>query len=318
MLNRFTISEDIPSRIDRQEILEPTVPWAPPPIPSWYNVLALVNLESLYRRPTSPTWRHDRCLPFPKPLSFYTIEPPEFFVRIETWKAIQPAWLASVANGRSTVMNAQEWKTVLRIPFDGGVPGGDDLQTLKDAAKYACWKAVRERCWHEGIPRPHIHDILARAMLRTNETDLTTERSTMWALHELNFKYELLSLDRRIAEGPIQGQDARLYWLQREAAVLSCFYGGDTGETLICTADPSYARSGLADSDWQERKTYVRNMIVLMQAWGVYCPGELRAGGDWTNIPLFVFQRMERRMIEGYCQAFYFNFSRLPTLPRTL
>lgn len=223
-----------------------------------------------------------------------------------------------MANGRSTVMNAQEWKTLLRIPFDGGVPEVDDLQTLKDATKYACWRAVRERCWYEGLPRPHIHDIYTRAKLRSNEADLTTERSTMWALHELNFKYELISLDRQAATGPVENQDVRLYWLQREAAVLSCFYGGDTGETLIYTADMSFARCGLADGDWKERKKYVYNMIALMRGWGVYCNPELCAEVDWANIPFFVFERLEKRMIQQYCQTFYSIFTRLPTLPRTL
>jgi hypothetical protein len=80
----------------------------------------------------------------------------------------------------------------------------------------------------------------------------------LWELYELNFRFELLALDRR-ASGTAENDDVR------QDDILACI--STPGCSSLLVADVKYANQGLAAESWVERLPYLLALQKLMRTW---------------------------------------------------
>ena len=131
-------------------------------------------------------------------------------------------------------------------------------------------------------------------------------QKTLWELTELNFHFELLSLDKRAL-----GSSFNQYEHEQQAMVLKCFK-----VPSLVVADAQLVNTGLQAHDWQERLLFLLVLRALMRVWdglkltplvlpdlayGMYTEGEV--------------QELEDYIACFYMQMFYCLFGCTAVIP---
>jgi hypothetical protein len=139
-----------------------------------------------------------------------------------------------------------------------------------------------------------------------------TVRGILWELYQLNFAYELLSLDRRACSNLDTSDDLQL--MQRQAMVSKCF-----------PVDPFLSRSlpdrncGLAANTIEERLPFIVLLVRVMQSWrGNKPPIFNLAAGSYQKIPGSQATGFEEAATKYYCQQFFNYFGRAALVPHHL
>lgn len=157
--------------------------------------------------------------------------------------------------------------------------------------------------------------IKTRAMLEKGDLSLSlhTIRQVVWDLYELNFRIELLALDRSVfPRGKITSEQSTV----RENMMLDIFLDG----TLIFHRLPA-KDLGLGAKDWLACIPYVEAFRKFIIDWPsspsrtlVSIPDSLASAHDGEQRLLAA----EGMLFSFYCQTFFLYFGRAPSVPHHL
>lgn len=140
----------------------------------------------------------------------------------------------------------------------------------------------------------------------------------LWELYELNFRFELLTLDRTVAPsmwGALGKRTAEEQMAQRDIAVRRVFpLDGFVISSYLVEKIPN-RNLGLAADDWKERAAYIFTLSTLMQSWEG-CPSSIKYAAE-VMVEARV-EALEGEVTKFYCQTFFDYFGRAPILPHRL
>ena len=127
-------------------------------------------------------------------------------------------------------------------------------------------------------------------------------RGILWELYNLNFAYELLSLDRCACSESNLVRLNDLQLVQRQSMISKCF-----------PVDPFFSRSlperncGLAAHDIEEHLPFILRLVCVMQSWkGDKPPIFNLAAWSYHEIPGNQALMLEDAATKYYCQPFFF------------
>ncbi|KAF8218572.1 hypothetical protein L208DRAFT_1349985, partial [Tricholoma matsutake] len=132
----------------------------------------------------------------------------------------------------------------------------------------------------------------------------------LWELTQLNFRFELLALDRHASASPSR-QDEH----ERQAMVLKCF-----NVPSLIAVDVQRANSGLQAHDWQERLPFLLALRALMRDWDGLKPTPLLLP-DLASLDMYTeanVQQLEIHIARFYTQTFYSLFGCAAVIPTRL
>jgi len=138
-------------------------------------------------------------------------------------------------------------------------------------------------------------------------------KEIMWDLFELNFRMELLSLDRVLVPRKYMSGAQRA---EREAKVADVLPQG-----LFTWSQPSLRDEGLAGRLWEDRMEYVEAFRELLSTWPGSTAGVLAVMSAGSRLgSTFVSDRDRVERVEAvaypfYCQTFFEYSGRAPTVP---
>ncbi|KAG7443498.1 uncharacterized protein BT62DRAFT_1009311 [Guyanagaster necrorhizus] len=133
--------------------------------------------------------------------------------------------------------------------------------------------------------------------------DCRRGRELVWHLSELNFRGQLLVLDRRHAQAPLLKGDEDItamttsFRMEREQAVLRVF-----PEQSLTFIDVTVVSEGLSSHDWEVRSIHLEALQDVMQKWNVPLPGScfgLLVGTEWNEVGC------KKILAAHYAQTFY-------------
>jgi hypothetical protein len=273
-------------------------PIAPVPIGSWSTALAAVNTDParVDARFQSP---HDRKYIFPEPGLFIAANEMRRARYFTTWQAIEPACIYRFfSSSTPTPLSNQEWRDILIGDITSKTP------TSKSAlAREHAHRLLGSAIDDLGIDINHTPSTAAPAVLDDAEA-----RWILWRLTELNFRFELLALDKRV--GP-----ARQDEMERQEAIQDCLQFGS-----LLVVDSEDARKGLQSDDWRSRLPCLLQLQNLMRDWeGVKPSGLLEeriiAIHDYKESDVLL---LEDSIAHFYTDSFFRFFGRAATVPARL
>lgn len=136
-------------------------------------------------------------------------------------------------------------------------------------------------------------------------------REILWELYELNFIYELQSLDRRACHNLDLSDSTQLF--DRQTKISQCFPLGSFPHVSI----PS-ENTGLVDDDFDKRFRFVTGLVFVVNSWKGDKPSVL--AGDPYDLQLSPNECREMEVIvtNYYCQQFFNYFGRAAQIPHRL
>lgn len=146
--------------------------------------------------------------------------------------------------------------------------------------------------------------------------EITAE--VIWELFELNFRFELLSLDRAAAPEMWEAHDGltkEAAQISRDEQVRSVFAldGGAPGSYVLLNM-PNL-NGGLAAENWMDRAPHIFALVKLMSPWKGY-PVELRNSSAFMSE--MNVEAIEQVAVKFYHQTFFNYFHRLAISPHRL
>ncbi|KDR74565.1 hypothetical protein GALMADRAFT_141585 [Galerina marginata CBS 339.88] len=146
---------------------------------------------------------------------------------------------------------------------------------------------------------------------------LQMTKEIIWDLYDLNFRLEMLALDRCVV--PHEGL-SEYAALERDLMVAACFYGMSFVRVDIPSTD-----EGLGAPAWEDRMEYVEAFRLLLCTWPGSPSGRLRSMSAITRTSSSSFSSTSHQVsaVKGiaypfYCQTFFEYFGRAPSVPHQL
>jgi hypothetical protein len=139
-------------------------------------------------------------------------------------------------------------------------------------------------------------------------------REILWELYQLNFYYELLSLDRRACTNLITSDNLQL--IDRQALISECFPADPLKSTSLPTRN-----CGLAGPDIEERLPFVLALVRVMQSWKGDKPPVFQLASavkSFREISTSRATELEEAATKYYCQQIYNYFGRAALVPHRL
>ncbi|KAF8062586.1 hypothetical protein FPV67DRAFT_1673056 [Lyophyllum atratum] len=317
-------------------------PRAPPSIELWARALENVN------RAKSMLVHHGHGtigFRFPDPHLFLAGR--NGFIHTACWLITRIFHMGNIVHGvYETPTTAQQWRDGLnRIRRVLG-PDFDTLATsmptpalpaqVASSSSHVAHTVSRKRKRNDTLIFPESYSLDSRSTttidfhdfrINLSSPDLLQEtlpldlRSlVLWELHENNFRFELLTLDKIMAPTKWQAAPDRDEGYRqpalRDAQVLKVFPAEDGGVASYVVGAMPKKNVGLAAECWRERAPYVTALGMLLRDWQ-NCPSDIIEG---CSRPLgeTSFRDFENKVAGFYCQTFSNHFSRAPVLPRRL
>jgi hypothetical protein len=266
----------------------------PLPIPVWRDALKAV------KRDEAPAFYHTRYL-FPEAAIFASTNEARRAKFFATWNVFRPACILRVFSVESLAapLAGQQWRDFL---LDGllSLSRESNMVRRREEVKAIFAGALDELQIDLHVP-PSSH-------FPTVPVD--EAQKILWELTELNFRFELLALDKR-ASSPSSHRDED----ERQAMVLKCF-----GVPSLIVADEQQANSGLQAHTWQERLPFLLALRALMRDWdGLKSTPllllDLASHDMYTEADV---QQLEDHIARFYTQTFYRLFGRAAVVPTRL
>jgi hypothetical protein len=298
----------------RNKYLPLSSPLSPFSVPAWSAGLQAVDQSPTLLVAASKISNHFGHYAFPDPGLFVSPASDEKKARfIESWLRIREAWLMRVANETSLAMSGQNWRDLLAT--DLSVIQNSDTKAAKRRQKILALLTPKSE---------HFLDIKTRS---TAGEPITWQgsnyppgllpadhivRGILWELYQLNFAYELLSVDRRACSNLDTSSDLQL--MQRQAMVSECFPVNPFMSRLLPDRN-----CGLAANDIDERIPFVLSLVRVMQSWrGDKPPIFNLAARSYQEIPRSQAIEFEEAAAKYYCQQFFNYFGRAALVPHHL
>jgi hypothetical protein len=219
-----------------------------------------------------------------------------------------------VANETSLAMSGQNWRDLLTNDLSA-IQEKSDTKAAKRRQQILAMLTPKSKLFPDvktrstaGEPIPWQGNKYPPGVLPADHT----VRGVLWELYQLNFAYELLSLDRRASSDLDSSNDMQL--MQRQAMISGCF-----------PVDPFLSRSlsdrncGLTANDIEERLPFILSLVRVMQSWrGDKPPIFNLAARSYQEISRSQATGFEEAATKYYCQQFYNYFGRAALVPHRL
>jgi hypothetical protein len=213
----------------------------------------------------------------------------------------------------SLAMSSQDWRTFLSM--DLSVPEKGSTKAAKRRQKVLDMLVPKSSIYPEIQTRSTVKQLLVWQGQEYPLGVLPPEdvvRQILWELYELNFIYELQSLDRR-ACADLDLSDTALL-LERQMKISRCFPINSFRHVMI----PS-ENCGLAADNLSERFRFVVELFHIMKAWRGDKPAIFEMSmdnlRDSTNQTRML---VEKTVAKYYCQQFFNYFGRAAQIPHRL
>ncbi|KAJ7843589.1 hypothetical protein B0H13DRAFT_2364676 [Mycena leptocephala] len=261
-------------------------------LPPWIDALDRVDK----RVPTSAR-PHDRHYLLPEPA---LLASPENLARrdmfVHHWCLLRDAIIYRIANlgDGSPCLSSQEWRDLLEGQIQR--QGHRSSRMAKSRNLEDVIGPVLRHCGIDklrGFPPPQ--DSIPKFTHNT-------VKQIIWEVAEVNFRFEIMSLDRR-ASGLDRGDEVRL-----------CFAGGQLVDIPL-----KLSRKGLASPSPSERHRYYVRLAKLMLDWTLPDrPTLIARGVDSRRYSANDMEELERAVARYYTQSFFRLFGRAAVLPMAL
>lgn len=274
----------------RNKFLPYESPLMPLSIPAWRDALQAVNHD---QRPLSYNTRYI----FPEAALFASTNESRRTKFFTTWIAIRPACIYRIVSvQKATPLSNQQWRDFLL----------DGLLSLSRESKLVR-RREEVRSMFAGALEELKIDFHAPSSDFSRDMRLSDMQRVLWELTELNFRFELLALDKR-ASSCNRDED------ERQAMVLKCFPDND-----LLLVNTGLANVGLQSLDYRVRLPYLLGLKALLRDWDGLKPTPLVL----PDFPSHDFTELEVRQLEDsiarfYTQSFYHFFGRAATVPTRL
>jgi hypothetical protein len=273
-------------------------------IPSWQNALKAVDTDPSRLDSSNRTNPHDGKYVFPEPGIFAGVQNELRRSRyFATWDSTKDVCIFRVFQGSSTAvpLSGQEWRDLLVGNLNGEFKGKKNQETQQKI------RNLFADCLDE------LQVTFDQFMPPTDTTPLSVEPSegqkVLWELSELNFRFELLALDKR-ASGTASEDAAK----DRQEMICRCF----PNNALI--AELRHSTQGLASLNWQERLPTLLRLRALMRDWPEPKPTPLLLP-DLSSLNLYTesdSRLLEDAVAQFYTQTFFNFFGRAAVIPTRL
>jgi hypothetical protein len=314
----------------------------PPAIPVWVD--ALKNVD---RAPTRVMSRGSTAIGFRFPDPRFLANTKNTAMYTACWLAARGYHMWTLSNGQQnpSPVSSQQWRDFMasikalfgpeffnQMDVSGEVQTGADVPTLASAVvgkkknkhkrKHVehvilaehplCSQRPDKVFWHEQAIQLGSEDELNNQLT----PEITGE--VIWELYELNFRFELLTLDRVAAAGmwcPMGSMNLQEAMALRDLMVRKVFplERGMVGNYVLAkfpTRD-----EGLAASKWQDRMPHVLALRHLMYSWKG-CPFSIKAASTYMDESRLL--KLEEELVNFYSQSFFDHFGRAPITPHRL
>lgn len=271
--------------------------------------MALDRLSEFYRRTGQSILDH----PVPHPVVFLNPANELKFLMVLMWLRIRPIFLWRLSLPEAPVFTNKDWRALLEAAH--GTTGPSPRRT-KMLGKL---KEVLKQYHSTGIIIDE--DNLASIPATWNSLPVTLDsagalpsslvQQVTWELYELQFRLELITLDRYMVPEPQGSGDGiqleRQLWLAREAKVSLCWPG--------VTCSPRYVEPGFSSLLKQSvRVPYVKAFFELVRAWPGPKPSLLLKPFPTDHGTSLVLE-VEDALANYYIRVFVRVFHRPPTIP---
>ena len=223
-----------------------------------------------------------------------------------TWLSVRSAWINRVTSSTASPVHPSIWRGFLN-----SIPNPEEVFSSSTASSHP--NEAMNLFGAEFI-QLHITAHQSPALLTWRDITVTADtlnvehiRQVLWDLAEHNFRFELLSLDKRMASEAWTADSAN-----REEMVLRVFDGG-AGFVLGSEPFPDRNR-GLGALQVEDRSLFVDNFRALLSSWPD-APSALQNPLGMSPINTHIFS-VERCATLFYVQTFYDTHGRPPIIPR--
>ncbi|KAJ7743478.1 hypothetical protein DFH07DRAFT_777394 [Mycena maculata] len=265
----------------------------PSVIQTWAVALSQVNtnIPSLSLRAAD----REYILPEPALLITPTLQARRYQF-IHHWRLLRDAFLFCLGNSdRPVTLSSQEWRDVLegRVQNrrrNARTKNSRPLEEVIAPVLHACKMDALE-----GYP-PSQESVPAYS------TDQA--KQVVWELAEMNFRFELLSLDKRAS-----GRD-------RRESVKMCFAGG-----MLVEIPMEHSQLGLASPALVDRHRYHLRLATLMLDWRTQCRrpafivADIKNKRGWSQGEM---EGLEKAVANYYTDTFFELFGRAAVIPMRL
>ena len=185
------------------------------------------NPSHVDKRHHSP---NDRKYVFPEPgifLGANEVRRAKYFL---TWKAIEPACIHRLLSSTAPPLSSQEWRDILigSLEFKSS---DSTCAKAQEHARRLLGSAIDDLCLNDtdpaAPPAPPVSDVEAQQIL--------------WRLSELNFRFELLALNKRAGPAERDG-------FERDQAVRNALH-----VTSLQAVDMDISNVGIRSTHWRSR-----------------------------------------------------------------
>lgn len=311
-------------------------PFAPPPINSW--PIALLAVDTAMTNRISCFTDANNGYAFPHPSLFISVQTDArrtlFFTNWLRHRTALIFRISAPLTDASPIGN-QMWRTLLGLPLER-LPNKDDpARETKSAKRQQAIKNILASCINtaDGISINLDDDnkVSWQGTELTPGEPISQEiaRQILWELSELNFRCELVGLDRRLHDDRLSaglpvpldpGLPLPAPWT-REDLQGRCFVG-----TSMLDIELKHANQGLACPVWSDRHQYLLALRNVMITWSGFRSYASSKGSLYLlEPPLFSSELTETQtncletLVTGfYTQSFFNCFGRPPVLPRRL
>jgi hypothetical protein len=246
------------------------------------------RVDQRYRSP------NNRKYIFPEPGIFLGANPVRRAKYLHTWQALEPVCIHRLLSSTAPPLSSQEWRDVLigSLEFKSS---DSSCAKAQDHARRLLGSALDDLSLNSTDPDaspPPITDLEARAMI--------------WRLSELNFRYELLALNKRA--GPAGRDEFECDQAVRNALLLPS----------LQAVEMETSRIGFRSSHWRCRLPYLLNIATLMRVWSGDKPLPIL-----QNIPFGEYNELNTGVLEDavarfYTDSFFIFFGRAAVIPTCL
>jgi len=295
---------------DRDKFAPLDSPYAPYPIPVWSAALRAVDQSPSNLLEASKTMQNYGHYVFPDPGLF--IHPATATKYIESWLRVRDAWFMRLAKEPSLALSNQSWRTFLSI--DNNLPEKGETKAARRRREVLdtvlpdtdVYPGVERRSSLKGPIVWQGREYSAGVLPPENVV-----REILWEIYELNFIYELQSLDRRACRDLDPSNATQLF--DRQIQISECFHTSSFRHVSI----PS-KNIGLADNDFDNRFRFVTGLASVMNSWKGDKPAIL--SGDLFKLELNPdgAKEFEKVAANYYCQQFFNYFGRAAQVPHRL
>ncbi|KAJ7576192.1 hypothetical protein C8J56DRAFT_401060 [Mycena floridula] len=278
---------------NRNKFEEPTSRFTPPTSSVWSD--ALRDVDQSLHNPTNARFGYL----YPDPGMFLGTETGhKMFTMVESWLRYRAAFMLRASRGAEPIATKQ-WRTLLNLNNIRAAPGTPNGQ-LHELAVSMLNTVLDDLEFNLGSSNGRL-EWSGSEIVDSSNLSTKIVQEVLWELAELNFCFELSSLD--LAQTTVD----------RIADIVLCF---PTGHLSLLVADISAAKQGLAAESIREQAPFIRALCCLMSAWK---GGEhLKGNHDISKTSDNELVIIEKAATAFYTQSFYDIFARACVIPRRL